>query len=111
MAPTYTHDFAKNVNNLISKNKWGLYNLVCGGQTSRLEVSKYLLELIGLNHIIKISEVSSDYFKEEYFADRPPSERLINYKLNIQNLNIMRDWKISLKEYIDKYYKNYLKGL
>jgi len=109
--PTYTHDFAKNVNHLISKNKWGLYNLVCGGQTSRLEVSKYLLELIGLNHIIKISEVSSDYFKEEYFADRPPSERLINYKLNIQNLNIMRDWKISLKEYIDKYYKNYLKSL
>ena len=42
--PTYTHDFAKNVNNLISKNKWGLYNLVCGGQTSRLEVSQYLLE-------------------------------------------------------------------
>ena len=33
--PTYTHDFARNVRVLIEKEYWGLYNMVCGGQTSR----------------------------------------------------------------------------
>lgn len=108
--PTYTHDFAKNVKLLISNNQSGLFNLVCGGQTSRLEVAKFLVELIGMEDKIKISEVSSDFFKEEYFAKRPPSERLINYRLNIKKLNIMRDWKISLRDYIDQYYKDYLEN-
>jgi dTDP-4-dehydrorhamnose reductase len=53
-------------------------------------------------------EVSSDYFSAEYFAARPPSERLINRKLNLRGLNIMRDWQTALKEYIDRYYKEYL---
>ncbi len=38
--PTYTHDFAKTVKNLIEKEYWGLYNCVCGGQTSRMEVAQ-----------------------------------------------------------------------
>ena len=46
--PTYTHDFAKNVNLLIEKEYWGLYNLVCGGLTSRLEVTRELISIVGL---------------------------------------------------------------
>jgi len=107
--PTYTHDFAKNVKLLLEREYWGLYNMVCGGQTSRLEVAKELLKIIGKEKEIKIIEVSSDYYKEEYFAERPPCERLINRKLNLRNLNIMRDWKVALKEYIKNYYKDYLK--
>jgi hypothetical protein len=34
---------------------------------------------------------------------------LINKKLELRNMNIMRDWKIALKEYIDDYYTDYLK--
>ena len=44
--PTYTHDFAKNVKLLIQKEYWGLYNMVCGGQTSRFEVAKELLKIL-----------------------------------------------------------------
>ena len=106
--PTYTHDFAKNVKLLLEKEYWGLYNMVCGGQTSRHEVSTYLLELLGLQNKVKITPVKSDYFSEEYFAMRPPNERLINRKLNIREINIMRDWRIALKEYINEYYANYL---
>ena len=42
--PTYTHDFAKTVKELINKEFWGLYNCVCGGQTSRLEVAEELIK-------------------------------------------------------------------
>jgi len=106
--PTFTHDFAKNVKALIQKEYWGLYNMVCGGQTSRLEVARELLSLFGLTDSIKITSVKSDYCKEIYFAERPPCERLINRKLELRNLNLMQDWKVALKQYIDQYYQGYL---
>tara|TARA_B110000240_G_scaffold168522_1_gene190984 strand:- start:3554 stop:4450 length:897 start_codon:yes stop_codon:yes gene_type:complete len=106
--PTYTQDFAKNVKLLLEKEYWGLYNLVCGGQTSRLEVTKELLALLNLENEIKVTSVTSEYFNDIYFAERPPNERLINKKLNLRNINIMQDWKSALKEYVDNYYQNYL---
>ena len=106
--PTYTQDFAKNVKALIEHEYWGLYNMVCGGQTSRLEVTEELLDILGLKDKIKINVVTSEYFKDIYFAERPPCERLDNRKLRIRNLNLMRDWRIALKEYITNYYGDYL---
>ena len=106
--PTYTHDFAKNVKLLIENEYWGLYNLVCGGQTSRQEVTNELLRLLNLQDKIKVNSVKSEYFKDIYFAERPPNERLINKKLDLRNLNIMQDWKIALKEYVENYYSGYL---
>jgi len=106
--PTYTQDFAKNVKLLVEKEYWGLYNLVCGGQTSRLEVATELLKVLNIDDEVKINTVNSEYFKDIYFAERPPNERLVNRKLNIRNLNIMQDWKPALKEYVEKYYKYYL---
>jgi dTDP-4-dehydrorhamnose reductase len=107
--PTYTHDFAKNLKLLLEKKRWGLYNMVCTGITSRLSVAKELCKIINFKKRIKINEVDSNYWKKIYFAKRPYSERLINKKLNMEKLNIMRNWKICLKEYINNYYKNYIK--
>ncbi len=107
--PTYTHDFAINVKLLIEKEYWGLYNMVCGGQTSRYEVAEELISILQLKNEVKLNSVHSDYFSNIYFAERPPSERLINRKLNIRGINIMRDWKVALKEYIENYYQDYLK--
>ncbi len=102
--PTYTHDFAKNVKLLVEKNVFGLFNMVCQGVTSRLEVSNELIRLIGKESEIDIVEVESDFFKNEYFAERPKCERLENYNLDKRNLNIMRHWKVALKEYLNNYY-------
>jgi len=93
---------------LIEKEYWGLYNCVCGGQTSRLEVAQELINLLGKDDEVKITTVSSDYFKEIYFAARPASERLLTKKLNLRSVNQMRDWKVALKEYIENYYEGYL---
>ena len=106
--PTYTHDFAKTVKALLENEFWGLYNTVCGGQTSRLEVTQELLKVLSMEKSIKINTVTSDHFADEYFADRPASERLWTRKLQIRGIETMRDWKISLKEYIDNYYSGYL---
>ena len=106
--PTYTHDFARTVKLLIEKDIHGLYNLVCEGSTSRIEVARELLRLLKFEKRIAITQVPSDYFKKEYFAARPESECLINKKLNLLGLNIMRDWKAALAEYIQNDYGGYL---
>lgn len=107
--PTFTIDFAKNVKAIFEKEYWGLYNLVCNGQTSRREVAEELVELLGLTSDVTFHDVTSEYFKETYFAQRPPCERLVNKKLELRNLNVMRDWRVALKEYLDMYYTDYLK--
>lgn len=106
--PTYTHDFAANVAQLLEKEYWGLYNMVCDGVTSRLDVAHELVRLLGRTETVRINEVSSSFFAAEYFAQRPDSERLINRKLELRGLNSMRDWRVSLAEYLNDYYAGYL---
>ncbi|GLK69713.1 SDR family oxidoreductase [Hansschlegelia plantiphila] len=106
--PTYTHDFARNVGLLFAHEHWGVYNMVCGGVTGRLQVAQELVRLLGLDQKVKVTPVSSEHFAKEYFAARPPSERLLPRKLDMRGLNVMRDWKICLKEYLENYYADYL---
>ena len=107
--PTYTHDFAKNVKLLLEREFWGVYNMVCNGITGRLEVAQELINILGLEKTVKVTPVDSGYWKNIYFADRPRSERLTNEKLDLRGLNVMRDWRVCLSEYISEYYQNYLK--
>jgi dTDP-4-dehydrorhamnose reductase len=106
--PTYTHDFARNVKQLLEAEYWGLYNMVCDGLTSRFDVATELVSILGLSDRIRINAVPSSFFAEEYFAARPDSERLINRKLQLRGMNVMRDWKVALREYVDSYYAGYL---
>ena len=45
--------------------------MVCGRETSRFEVGEKLVEYLGLSDQLKITLVTSDYFREEYYAERP----------------------------------------
>lgn len=106
--PTYTQDFAGNVKALLEAELWGLYNMVCGGQTGRLEVAREMVRLLGLEQRVTVNPVSSEFFAAEYFAARPASERLVNRKLDIRGMNLMRDWRVALAEYLRDYYDGYL---
>jgi len=105
--PTYTVNFAQGIFNTIQTGYYGLYNQVCQGSCSRLDVAKLFIEYLGIKNQIKITKVSSDFFAKEYFAPRPFSEKLINLKLDSRKINYMKDWKECLKEYT-KEYKAYL---
>ncbi|HMP94672.1 MAG TPA: sugar nucleotide-binding protein, partial [Phnomibacter sp.] len=65
--PTYTVDFARNVKHLIEQDTWGLFNLVCGGQTSRVEVAQEILRHFNLEKEVALIPVQSDYFKATYY--------------------------------------------
>ena len=109
--PTYTIDFAHNIERMLHTEYYGLYNQVCGGETGRFEVAQELVDVIGMGDKIEVKPVSSDFFAKDYFAPRPPCERLVNYKLDLLGMNNMRDWKVSLKEYMRDYYGEVIAGL
>lgn len=103
--PTYTYGFANNVYELLKAPFYGIYNMVCPGLTSRYDVATEILKILNRSDIV-LNKVLSDFFSKEYFAPRPRSEMLINEKLKIRNLNLMKDWQSSLKEYIKNHYSD-----
>lgn len=107
--PTYTLDFAANTALLVENGQRGLFNMVCEGLTGRLEVAHELIRLLNLEDEVSIEEVTTDFFAKEYFAERPPNERLINKRLNDLDFNIMRDWKIALSDYVKSRYSDHIK--
>jgi len=106
--PTYTRDFARNVRLLLERRWWGLYNMVCQGATSRLEVARELVDQLGLHHSVIVHPVGSDHFSETYFAPRPDCERLINRKLSLRGLDVMRPWQEALADYLRTDYSGFL---
>jgi len=105
--PTYTIDFAKNTKALIETENFGLYNMACEGNTSRYEVAEEILKILKLEKSIKMIKVNSDYFSKTFFAKRPDSENLLNRNLKKIGLNLMRPWRETLREYIEKSYSSY----
>jgi len=101
--PTYTHDFANNMLEVIGTKFYGIYNMMCSGDASRYDVAEEILKCLNLQNSIKLSTVNSDFFNVEYFARRPYLEKLITLKLNVGGLSRMRQWSICLKLYLSKY--------
>jgi hypothetical protein len=71
--------------------------------SDKFEIVIYLIKLLHMEKEVKITEVDSSYFKTSYFAPRPRREKLLNTKLKALNPGLVRDWKICLEEYINKF--------
>ncbi len=105
--PTYTKNFSESMLKVIQTGYYGVYNQSGEGGGSRYEVAVEFIKLLDLFQQIKVTRVSSDFFKNTLFAPRPVSEKMINLKLNMRNINHMEDWKKSLKEYSEVFKKDY----
>jgi dTDP-4-dehydrorhamnose reductase len=107
--PTYTVDFVRNLQQVVKTDYYGLYNMACQGETGRLEVARELIDVLGLSDTVEVRAVSSEFFARDYFAPRPASERLLNWKLDLRGLNMMRDWRVALRDYIRTYFADYVR--
>ena len=105
--PTYTVNFAESMFEVVQTELYGLYNMVCEGSCSRYDVAVEFVRLLGLEKKINIDIVNSEYFKEEYFAPRPHSEKLLNLKLSSRDINYMKNWRTCLIDYAENF-KPYL---
>ena len=106
--PTYGPDMCRQIDMLLEQELWGSYNITCNGITTRYDMAHYFVHYLGLSDKVKVTAVRSDHFATQYSATRPSSEVLINTQLNLRGINIMRDWRECLKEYVEKEYKGRL---
>jgi dTDP-4-dehydrorhamnose reductase len=101
--PTYTRDFARNLFRLLASERYGTYHMVCEGWGSRYDVACEIVAACGRRDV-EVRPVSSDFFKDRYFAPRPRSEMMCNANLAAISLNLMRPWREALRDYIHREY-------
>ena len=95
---------------LLDTDQYGLYHMVGKESGSRFDVAKELVDIAGYTGEIEVVGVTGDYFEKDFPVERPDNERLFNAKLEALGINIMRPWRIAIREYIQKDYADYCKG-
>lgn len=107
--PTYTYDFAQNLFCLLETGWYGTYHMVCEGSGTRYDVASEIVRVCNRNDV-SITAVASDFFKDVYFAPRPASEIMCNAALEKRGINCMRNWKISLDDYLKTFFADFITG-
>lgn len=101
--PCYTYDLAKSIRFLLDNEQYGIYHGACEGGGNRHDVALSLVDFLGLGKEVTAREVDSSFFKENYFAVRPRSEKLTNVELKKVGPHLTREWKECLQEYLVKF--------
>tara|TARA_B100000780_G_C21124025_1_gene455653 strand:- start:3111 stop:4040 length:930 start_codon:yes stop_codon:yes gene_type:complete len=99
-SPTYTEFFASHMLMVIASDKYGLYNMVSEGSCNRFDVAKEMLSILKVSDKVILNKVNSAFWEDEYFAERPRSEQLINENLKSNGFKPMNHWKESLEAYL-----------
>lgn len=100
--PTSTDDVAKNCVVLIEAGKSGIYNLANHGSASFFNVANEMIKILHLENKMEITEVPSNYFKEKCI--RPENGTMENKRLQKEGMDMMPEWRISLKTYLEQPY-------
>ncbi|OGC57217.1 hypothetical protein A3H26_02135 [candidate division WWE3 bacterium RIFCSPLOWO2_12_FULL_36_10] len=104
--PTYTLDFAKGILKMISTNQdYGLYHMVSEGECARYDVSKKIVEVLGLSGI-EVIPAEGEFFKKNFYVPRPANEVMINKKIHERGIKVMRNWEDAITDYLKTYYYN-----
>lgn len=101
-SPTSTVDLARAIIELIHTESYGLYHGTCEGECSWYDFALEIFKQIGLD--IEVMPISTAEYKN--FTPRPHYSVLENKALKNLNINTFREWKVSLKEYIDELKEN-----
>ncbi len=98
-SPTFTKDFARGLNVVVSSGRYGLYHMTNQGTCSRYDMAVKIAEFMGVGQEVNIEPVGSDRFPLP--APRSRSEMMENFKLASLGINMMPRWEDSLREYIN----------
>lgn len=99
-SPTYTLDVVKQTLRLIEEDRVGTYHSSNQGEVSWYEFSKKIFEILNINNV-EITPIKTEEYPAK--AKRPKYSVLENYYLNLEGLNMMRDWESALKDFLKNY--------
>ena len=97
--PTYVGNLSNQIELLLNENLCGLFNCVdTAHQVSRYDYVKTIIDLFNLP--CKVDVAPKGMYKR--VAPVSQNESAVNYKLELLKKNVMKNWKISLKDYINQ---------
>ncbi len=96
LTPTSTIEICRQLDVMIKNDLTGLYHLTNEGHCSWYEFAKEIFNILDIK--IKITPVPASVFRTPF--KRPDYSVLENKRLNEKKLNIMKDWKIALQEFL-----------
>ncbi len=102
--PTFTNDLAYNSLMLLGDGKNGVYNMASHGQASFYEITKEIVSILDIDKKINVLPVDSSQVSQKENAKRPSLALMENRRLQDENRDFQRDWKSSLKEYLNHDY-------
>jgi dTDP-4-dehydrorhamnose reductase len=97
-APTYTSDLAGAIKKLINTDQYGIWHVTNGGSCSWCEFAEEIIKNINIK--TSIEAISTEAINRP--AKRPEYSVLDNYLWRLQGFTPLRNWKNSLKEFIEK---------
>jgi dTDP-4-dehydrorhamnose reductase len=98
VSPTPTTEIAKQIVALSRSSSYGLYHCTAEGSCSWYEFAQEIFALTGTK--VKLSVAGTNEFPMK--VPRPRYSILENANLKIQGLNVFRDWRDGLREYLEK---------
>ena len=104
-SPTWTQTLALQIRELLRYDGRGTYHATSEGYCTRFECAKYVLEKLSIKASIEPCSMK-DY---KGLATRPSNCLLENRLLKKQRINIMRNWKEDLDDFLDKYGEDLIK--
>ena len=104
-SPTYTHDLAKLLCDMIETEKYGVYHATNENICSWYEFANKIFEIAGVKHM-KVNPVSSEEYATK--AVRPKNSRLSKKSLDIAGFNRLPSWEDALERYIKNELENQL---
>lgn len=95
-SPTYTHDLAKLLCDMVETKKYGTYHATNEGFCSWYEFAVQIFKFT--NNPIKVIPVSSDMYPTK--ARRPANSRMSKKSLIEHGFNLLPSWQDALKRYL-----------
>jgi dTDP-4-dehydrorhamnose reductase len=100
--PTYTNDLAANCLLLLAADCEGIYCMASQGSASFHELTLEIARQLDIAHRIDIHCIDAAILSTKERARRPLSAIMCNQRLQVENFDRQRSWKISLAEYLDQ---------
>jgi dTDP-4-dehydrorhamnose reductase len=97
LTPTSTEDIARNTVALIRTHSYGLYHMSCEGECSWYEFARVIFETLNLK--TPLEPCSTKDFPSS--VKRPYYSVMENRNLTRIDLNQMKHWKDSLKQFLN----------
>jgi len=97
-SPTYAVDLADAIMDLIDTRFYGVFHITNKGICSWYEFTQEIIKLTGFG--TRVTPISTMEYPQK--AERPRYSVLDNYQLKLLGMRDMRNWKLALKDYMEK---------